>query len=101
MDMVTADFEGDEEEFIKEFNGWLDIQSLMDAVKHISPDISPSKFHSMSYGDLVGFLMFYLEIDDAKTVFLFCGEQAWYVIERHLYSVEETRYHSCHGERIC
>ena len=44
MDMVAANFEGDEEKFIKEFDGWLDAQSLVDAVKHISPDMPPSKF---------------------------------------------------------
>jgi len=69
MDMVAADFEGDEEKFIKEFDGWLDTQSLTDAVKRDTHDIPQSKFRSMSYDDLVGYLMFYLEVDDAKTVF--------------------------------
>ena len=67
MDMVTADFEGAEEKFIKEFDGWLDTQSLVDAVNCISSNISRLKFRSMRYDDLVGFLMIYLEIDDVKT----------------------------------
>jgi len=44
MDMVAADFKGNKENFIKEFHGWLDTQSLVDAIKCISPDIPPSKF---------------------------------------------------------
>jgi hypothetical protein len=44
MDMVAANFDGDEEKFIKEFDGWRDTQSLTNAVKCVSPDILPSKF---------------------------------------------------------
>ena len=40
MDMVAVDLKGDEEKCIKDFDGWLDTQYLVDAVKRISPDIS-------------------------------------------------------------
>jgi hypothetical protein len=84
MDMVAANFECAEEKFIKEFNSWIDTHSLVDAVKHISPNISPSKFWYMSFDDLVCFLMLYLGIDDAKTVFFYFAVNSMGVIDRHL-----------------
>jgi hypothetical protein len=44
MDMVAANFEGDETKFIKEFAGWLDTHSRTKAMKPVSPDIPQLKF---------------------------------------------------------
>jgi hypothetical protein len=71
MDMVTTDFKGAEEKFIKEFDGWLGTQSLVDAVKCISPNISPSKFRSMGYDELVDYLIINLRLTMQTLFYLF------------------------------
>jgi hypothetical protein len=68
-DMVAAEAEGIEEKYIKAFDSWLDYQSVLKTVKIVFPQEPASKWHSMSYEDLVTYLLLYLEVDDSKTVF--------------------------------
>ena len=67
--MVAAEEEGIKEKFIKAFDGWLDYQSVLKTVKTVFPHEPGSKWLSMSYKDLVTYLLLYLEVDDSKTVF--------------------------------
>jgi hypothetical protein len=68
-DMVAAEEEGVEEKLIKAFDGWLVYQSVLKTVKTVFPHEPGSKWRSMSYEDLVTYLLLYLEVDDSKTVF--------------------------------
>ena len=68
-DMVAAEAEGIEEKHIKAFDGWLDYQSVLLTVKTVFPHEPASKWHSMSYKELVSYLLLYLEVYDSKTVF--------------------------------
>jgi hypothetical protein len=67
--MVAAEEEGIEEKFIKAFDGWLDYQLVLKTVKTVFPHKPASKWRSMSYEDLVTYLLLYLEVDDSKSVF--------------------------------
>jgi hypothetical protein len=44
MGMVPANFKGEKEKSTEEFDGWLDTQSLTNAIKWLSPDIPQSRF---------------------------------------------------------
>ena len=68
-DMVAAEEEGVEVKFIKAFDGWLDYQSVLKTVKTVFPYEHGSKWRSMSYEDLVTYLLLYLEVDDSKLYF--------------------------------
>ena len=50
------------------FEGLLDYQSVLNAVKTVLPDIQPLKWHSMAYNQLACQLMLYLKMEDTKTV---------------------------------
>ena len=68
-DMVAAESKGYEEKCIKAFDGWLDYQLVVQTMKNLFPQEPASKWHSMSYEDLVCHLFLYLKVEDAKTVF--------------------------------
>ena len=68
-DMVAAEAEGIEEKYIKAFDSWLDYQSVLKTVKTVFPHEPASKWRSMSYEDLVTYLLLYLEVDDQKLYF--------------------------------
>ena len=68
-DMVAAEAEGVKEKYIKAFDGWLDYQSVLNTVKTVFPHKPASKLRSMSYEDLVSYLLLFLDVDDSKTVF--------------------------------
>jgi hypothetical protein len=59
--MVAAEAEGIEEKYIKAFDGWLDYQSVLRTVKIVFSHEPTSKWCSMSYEDLVSYLLLYLD----------------------------------------
>jgi len=68
-DMVAAESYNHEEKCMKAFEGWLDNQSVVHTVKELFPKEPATKWCSMSYEDLVCYLLQYLEVQDAKTVY--------------------------------
>jgi hypothetical protein len=66
-EMVAAESENHEEKCIKAFEGWLNYQSIVQTVKELFPKEPATKWRSMSYEDLVCYLLLYLEVQDAKT----------------------------------
>jgi hypothetical protein len=68
-DMVAAESDNHEEKCIKAFEGWLDYQSIVQTVKELFPKEPATNWHSMNYKDLVCYLLLYLEVKDAKTVY--------------------------------
>ena len=67
--MVAVESDNHEEKCIKAFKGWLDYQSVVQTVKELFPKEPATKWCSMSYKDLVCYLLLYLEVKDAKTVY--------------------------------
>jgi hypothetical protein len=67
--MVAAESDNHEEKCIMAFEGWLDYQSLVQTVKELFPKEPATKWRSMSYEDLICYLLLYLEAEDAKTVY--------------------------------
>lgn len=68
-DMAVEEFEDAEEKFIAKLDGWLNYQSLIDAVKTVFPDMSSLSIQTKSYNELVTSLIVYLPLKDAKSEF--------------------------------
>jgi hypothetical protein len=66
--MVAAKSDNQKEKFINAFEGWLDYQYSVQTVKELFPKEPATKWHSMSYEDLVFYLLLYPDVQDAKTV---------------------------------
>jgi hypothetical protein len=67
--MVAAESDNHEEKRIKAFEGWLDYQSIVQTMMELFPKEPATKWCSMSYEDLICYLLLYLEVEDGKTVY--------------------------------
>ena len=58
-DLVAAEAEAIKEKYIKAFDSWLDYQSVLNTMKTVFPHEPASKWRSMSYEDLLMYLLLY------------------------------------------